>query len=304
MIKTIKQIHKMKNPNKALLFDSSLLALYPDIEGNESNFIADYLSHSSDYDAYFLNKYAFRVYDNDALEDAGTEEEYLLNWFDSVTAATVVNLDAWARLYYALSLQYNPLYNVDGTTEITYSAQVNSDVMGARSESDSYGARDKSDIMGARSASDIMGARSETDTIGAKETTNGARSDTSTDSSISYDSATWKDTNKTSDSIGSQIINEGAQSNGHTAATYTDQHTATTYTDRHTEAQVTDGHTAQSYTDMHNIGTKTETTEKKGNIGVTMSQQLLEAEWNFRKKSFFSKIFKELADDIGLYYEI
>ncbi len=41
MIKKIKQINKMKNPNKALLFDSSLLALYPDIEGNESNFIAD-----------------------------------------------------------------------------------------------------------------------------------------------------------------------------------------------------------------------------------------------------------------------
>ena len=274
---------------------------YPTIEGNTSNFLTDYNAAYQKFDRYFMNNFGSRTYYS--IFDPETDAETLAAWSDDIKAILSVYLDSWARLYYALSLQYNPLYNVDGTTETTYSQKTLTDNMGARSESDIVAARDKSDIMGAKDRSDIMGARSETDTIGAKETTNGARSDTSTDYSVSYDSGTEKETGKSVDGIGQQIINEGTQSNGHTATTYTDRHTENTYTDRHTEEAHTDTHSALAYIDTHTEGQHTETVTRYGNIGVTKSSELLESEFEIRKRNFFHEIFVIISHELGLYYE-
>ena len=168
---------------------------YPTIEGNTSNFLTDYNAAYQKFDRYFINNFGSRTYYS--IFDPETDEETLAAWKDDVKSVLSVYLDSWARLYYALSLDYNPLYNVDGTTETTYSQKTLTDNMGARSETDQIGAKDRSDI---------MGARSETDTIGAKEITNGARSDTSTDYSVSYDAGTEKETGKSVDGIGQQII--------------------------------------------------------------------------------------------------
>ena len=256
---------------------------YPTIEGNTSNFLTDYNAAYQKFDRYFMNNFGSRTYYS--IFDPETDAETLANWSDDIKAILSVYLDSWARLYYALSLQYNPLYNVDGTTETIYSQKTLTDNMGARSETDQIGAKDRSDI---------MGARSETDTIGAKETTNGARSDTSTDYSVSYDSATEKETGKSVDGIGQQVINEGSQSNGHTA---------TTYTDRHTEEQHTDTHSATAYIDTHTEGQHTETVNRYGNIGVTKSSELLESEFEIRKRNFFHEIFVIISNELGLYYE-
>ena len=282
MKKTIKQLY---NENYSAVSPTGFLfpasgIVYPTIEGNTSNFLTDYNANKEEFDRYFVKCYGERVYDS--LEEESPD--ILAEWKIDVKAILRVYLESWARLYYALSLQYNPLYNVDGTTRTTYSNQTNSDVMGARSESDIYGARDKSDI---------MGARSESDSYGAKETTNGTRSDNTTSYSVSFDSATEKETGKSVDSIGQQTVTEGQHS---------DSHTATTYTDRHTEATVTDSHTANTYTDTHNIGTHTETTERFGNIGVTKSSELLESEFEIRKKAFFENIFKVIAEEVGAFY--
>ena len=256
---------------------------YPTIEGNTSNFITDYNTAYAKYDRYFINDFGSRTYYS--IFEPETDAEIYAAWQDDVKSVLSVYLDAWARLYYALSLQYNPIYNVDGETVTTYSQKQLTDLMGARSESDIIAARDRSDI---------MGARSETDTIGAKETTNGARSDTSTDYSVSFDSATEKETGKSVDGIGQQIINEGSQSNGHTA---------TTYTDRHTEEQHTDTHSATSYTDTHTTGQHTETVTRKGNQGITMTQSMLQEEYEIRKRNFFHEIFVIISHELGLYYE-
>lgn len=257
---------------------------YPTIEGNTSNFINDYNAAYAKYDRYFINDFGSRTYYS--IFEPETDAEIYAAWQDDVKAVLAVYLDSWARLYYALSLQYNPIYNVDGETVTTYSQKQLTDLMGARSESDIIAARDRSDI---------MGARSETDTIGQKETTNGARTDTTTDYSVSFDVGTEKETGKSSDSLGSQTITEGAQSNGHSA---------TTYTDRHTEESHTDTHSATSYTDTHTTGQHTETEVRKGNIGVTMTQQMLNAEFEVRKRNFFHEIFVIMSHELGLYYEM
>lgn len=275
--------YEVATHNSGFVLPPANAVTYPTIEGNTSNFLTDYNSAYQKFDRYFINNFGSRTYYS--IFDPDTDAETLANWNDDIKAILSVYLDSWARLYYALSLQYNPLYNVDGTTETTYSQKTLTDNMGARSETDQIGAKDRSDI---------MGARSETDTIGAKETTNGARSDTSTDYSVSFDSATEKETGKSVDGIGQQIINEGPQSNGHTA---------TTYTDRHTEEQHTDTHSAVAYVDTHTEGQHTETVTRYGNIGVTKSSELLESEFEIRKRNFFHEIFVIISHELGLYYE-
>ena len=273
-----------QEPNTGFVLPPANAVTYPEIEGNESNFIEDYNAAYAKFDRYFINDFGSRTYYS--IFEPETDAEILEAWRDDVKAVLAVYLDSWARLYYALSLQYNPIYNVDGETVTTYSQKQLTDLMGARSESDVIAARDRSDI---------MGARSETDTIGQKETTNGARTDTTTDYSVSFDAGTEKETGKSSDSLGAQTITEGSQSN---------VHTATTYTDRHTEEAHTDTHTANTYTDTHTTGQHTETETRKGNIGVTMTQQMLNAEFEVRKRNFFHEVFTIMSHELGLYYEM
>lgn len=270
--------------NSGFVFPPASEMNYPTIEGNTSNFLEDYNNNYQKFDRYFINNFGSRTYYS--IFGPETDAEILAEWKDDVKSVLSVYLDPWARLYYALSLQYNPLYNVDGTTETTYSQKQLTDSMGARSETDQIGAKDRSDI---------MGARSESDTIGAKETTNGARSDTSMDYSVSFDAVAEKETGKSVDLIGQQIINEGSQSNGHTA---------TQYTDRHTEEMHTDTHSALAYVDTHTEGQHTETVTRYGNIGVTKSTDLLEAEFEFRKLSFFNEIFSIISNELGLFYDL
>ena len=257
---------------------------YPTIEGNTSNFITDYVTNHAALDRYFVMNFGERTY-NSLFANPDTLSGLFTEWKTDISSVLSVYIESWARLYYALNLDYNPLYNVDGTTETTYSQKQLTDTMGARSESDVIASRDRSDI---------MGARSETESIGQKEITNGTRSDTSTDYSVSYDSATEKETGKSVDAIGQQIVTEGAQSNGHTSATYTD---------RHTEEAHTDTHSALGYTDTHTTGQHTETVRRFGNIGVTKSSELLESEFEIRKRNFFHEIFVILSNEMGVYYE-
>lgn len=239
---------------------------YPDIEGNLSNFIEDYNDNYEAFDRYFINNFGQRSYNDDIWEPedmAGV----LNDWFDEVGSILLINLDSWARLYYALNEQYNPLYNVDGTTETTFSEKKDTNEYGATSSTDQFGTRTTSE------------------TIGAKETTNGARTDNQTSYQVAFDSALEKEVGKNSDSIGSQTINEGSQANSKTETGWTDSHSALKHTDELTS------------------GEHTETTTRFGNQGITMTQQMLEAEWNFRKKAFFKWIMEELSKGVGLYYE-
>ena len=166
----------------SLLFDSFLAPFYPDIEGNESNFLTDYATSHAVFDKAFTHKFGERVIDleADTLSDAITE-------FRGITSGVaMLNLSNWARLYYALSLDYNPLYNVDGLTTFTH---------GATSETYTYG-KDKT-----------------TSQYGATSKTDGAYLDTDTDYTMSYDSGTEKE-------AGKQTHDNAAQT--HTEASHTD----------------------------------------------------------------------------------
>lgn len=285
MKKTLKQIIKETPAGESFyFFDSDLTYPSPDPETNE-NFIDDYQDNASNYNLYALLKRGNQVLDIDEEMFEMLEVDNAADYTMALSkAVTDTYLNSWARLYYALSLAYNPLYNVDGTTTKTISE---------RERTDAYGAQSGGQTIGAISASDVHGAKSKSDVWGAKSSTLGEHTDTQTNYSVSFDADTEKETGKTSNLMGAQTNTEN---------TYTDGHTEQSYTDSHTEQARTDSHQESAHTDKHTDAEYTETEERKGNIGVTMSQQLLNAEWELRKKDFFATVINQMLDELGFMY--
>lgn len=230
MFRKIIDIYKARKENNLPLFPMGSI-VYPVIPDNTSNFCTDYLAKFDAYDNYTARMWGQRNFDAFM---SNTTSESMDEWEDAVIASIETHLDEWARLYYALSIHYNPLWNVDGTTETVY---------GETHRTDEYGETKR------------------TDTAGEKESTN-------TDYATAYDSGTEKETGK--------------------STFKDDENTFTVEGDAHTDEFTNDEHTV------------TET--RSGNIGVTMSQQLLTAEYELRKRSFFRTIFKQIIDDCGCYY--
>lgn len=227
MKKTLKQISKHSSFTSEAPFTLIYTSLdYPAIPDNTSNFIEDYEASLS-YDNYAVYKRGSQVIDLD-LED---ESDLASEWYDIIEAITNIHLDSWARLYYALNLSYNPIWNVDGSTVTVKDAVEN------------------------------------TIEYGEQEITAGTRSDSTTYHTMATDSSAEKETGKDEREIGQQI------------------------------------NTAGEHTDTHNLGEQTETVTRTGNQGVTMTQQMLESEWNFRRKAFFESVLNTMLDEIGFYYD-
>lgn len=225
--KTLKEIKKIyedtevQNPIPFLLHTTME---YPSIPDNTSNFLEDYAAYEDSFNNIIVRKRGLQVVDMDS------EEDIFADWCDIIDGITSMYLDSWARLYYALSLSYNPIWNVDGTT-VTERDEVEN--------SNDYG---------------------------AQTVTSGARSDSTTYNSVSYDSALEKETGKDDVSIGQQQNTYG------------------------------------THKDTINLGAQKETITRSGNQGITMTQSMLTEEWKFRQKAFFEHILNTVLDEIGFYY--
>lgn len=110
------------------------------------------------------------------------------------------------------------------------------------------------------------------------ETTTGARSNQSTTSDNTYELGALNNNNKVE-----QSSEEAVDSTERSA---------------HTDKVTTDAKEDSTTVKEHTI-----TNKRSGNIGVTMSQQLLQAEWNWRQNDFFKMVFETLVREAGCYYE-
>lgn len=108
-----------------MLMDSSISAMYPIIEGDTSNFVDDYLLNHVYLDKVFYTKFMSKK----ALFVDGAAFPSIYNeWLDECKAFVVYYLDSWARLYYALNLEYNPTWNYDGKNETKTVGQISSNI--------------------------------------------------------------------------------------------------------------------------------------------------------------------------------
>lgn len=279
----LKDIYKALGQNDVLLFDSAITAYYPDIEGNESNFLTDYASLHSYIDGEFAHKFGERVIDLEAESITQAAAEFK----GITTGVCLLNIQNWARLYYALSLDYNPLYNVDGLTTYTH---------GAQSETYSFGKDKTTTQFGATQDTAQYGATQDTTEYGATSDTIGTHTDTSTEYAVSYDSATEKEKGKTSNVIGSQTNTSLLHTDTASSIQHTDTMSSLTHTDTNERDARTDGKTSLQYID---------TELRQGNIGVTKSTELLADTYKLYTEhpGFWDTIFKTLANDGGLYYD-
>lgn len=216
---TLKELIKNRHEDTKPLFDFTAIEdMYPVLlneEGEEItlNFLDDYALNYRVFDGYIKQFYGARFFDYD--EDSDEEFDELIN------GLVVVHLDGWARLYWGLSLQYNPLYNVDGT------------------ETHEYG-KTKTTI------------------------TTADRTNVSTSKENTVDSS----------------------------------FTSTSMHDSSKIETVLDGAIDTSEGDKH-----TDTVIRKGNIGVTKTQELLESEWKLRRNSFFKSIIDSIIKEAGFLYD-
>ena len=192
----IKELYKLVE--SPFIFDDSMT--YPVIEGNTSNFLEYYDDNKEEFDRFFVHEYGQRFVDFESEED----EDIIQEWKDELTSIQRIYLDSWARLFYALNVDFNPVYNVEEHTTTIYGQDQNTDSYGQHQRTSNYG---------------------------SKETTSGARSDTSTAYSVSYDNGTEKETGKQVDALGQQVNTEGTHIDTHTDAAAIDTHTRSQHTD-------------------------------------------------------------------------
>lgn len=169
---------------------------YPTIEGNTSNFLTDYMTDAQWLDNEFRHHFGERYIDLESETMAEAWEE----WYTEMYSILRVYLDSWARLYYALSIDFNPVFNVEEHTSTQYGQHVTDNELGQRQH-----------------------------TEGAKKRTIGAREDTTTDSSWAYDSNAWQNSSKSVDNAGQQIVDDDQYIN--TDASVKDTTTSKQHTD-------------------------------------------------------------------------
>lgn len=196
MTKTIKEIYSIVG--SPLLLDATMT--YPTIEGNTSNFLTYYDANKEEFDRYFLKEYGKRLIDFDSEEDEDITEE----WQDELAGIQRIYLESWARLWYALNIDFNPVYNVEEHTVTTY---------GEDETTSSYGQHQR------------------TSEYGQKINTDGSHTDTSTNYAVSYDSAQEKETGKTSDLYAEKTTTEGQHTDTHTDAAAEDVQTRAEHID-------------------------------------------------------------------------
>ena len=76
---------------------------YPEIEGDESNFLTEYNTNKAEYDRYFLKEHGHKLVDVEGDDDA----DIILNWKSEIKAIQRIYLNAWAHIYYTLNIAYN-----------------------------------------------------------------------------------------------------------------------------------------------------------------------------------------------------
>ena len=297
-MKKVKDLYAYAKENRyTLLFDLNAVT-YPTISGNTSNFLEDYVANASLLDRMFWSRYSSMktILPEESDESMAT---FFNNWKDSTNSILYYYLEAWARLYYALTEDYNPLYNVDGTTTRRTQGKTEG-LSGTDATTMTRGARSETDQYGQKQLTDLYGQDQTTNVFGEDQTNNvyGAKSSGDTHSEVPFDSGVEKE-------ISADSHTENTYTDSVTNLTHTDTITKAQKTDTHTDAQHTDTHSALQYTDSdstlygrQNNVDYTETETRQGNIGVTMSQQMLDAEIELRKKSFWDNVFKAICKEL------
>lgn len=209
------------------------------------------------------------------------KEQEVTSYIDAVIGA---NIPYWTRLLQSLLAEFDPLYNVDAHETTTTV----------------FGEHETTDAKAARTHTDTLAPTQETRQFGAQSMTSGARSDSSTDGAQEItqkettmdDTATFKNKSQETHAAISNSFSKGSQTD--TTLAHTDTVSTIQVQNTANDAAATDTLTSKTHTD-------TVTVRRYGNIGVTMSTQLLRDFQLFARESRLVNIIAEtLARSLAL----
>lgn len=290
--------------------DTPFYLLFDQLDQN----LPDYFSDGMDYllDNVLLDDYAGRqisnalasCYDIDfdnhtvsALYDSSECQRLMLQTFLKYHMK-------WQRIYDALyDAEYDPIANVDALeTETFNNVTDKEDIVGSENRSISMGGTDTDSItIGSETVTTTHPTETvkNTEKLGASNVTGMTAADVKEYGDVAgFNSAndTYPDS--------SRVRREGSTANQtETSYTGTDQVTHGGHTDSHSIVHSDSGSNNLSYTGRYNQNVKSGsiTHTRHGNIGVTMTQQLIEAEIDLRNKwQFYNIVINDVANELTL----
>lgn len=293
---TIKKLYELTG--SPFVLDTQMT--YPTIPESEANFLTDYNTNKAQYDRYFLKEHGSKIVDIDG-ED---EEDIVLNWKNEIQAIQRIYLDAWAHMYYALDIAYNPVYNVEEHISTQYGAHETDREYGATQNTNQYGATQDTIQYGATQDTTQYGATKLTKEFGATSDTLGTHTDTRTNYGVAMDDGTEKETGKQSDVIGSQTNTSLLHTDTEDTLQHSDIASSIQHSDISSSIQHIDTLSALAHTDKETSKLHTDTVDRTGNIGIKSASALAQEEVLLRERNiFFKGIFLTISREVGAYYD-
>lgn len=279
----IKELYKhCLTNNKPILFNNTISPIYPNLLPEVSEtFFEFYFANFQKIDRIFATRYGNK--EAVLLEDNTTFPSIYNDWILSANSVIVYNIYNLARLWQALLLDYNPLYNVDGKTTTHTHGKVEG-------------------LSGSDTSTNQMGAIDTTTNNGKVETSNniGNTHTTHNDWKAAYDALTNIEADPTyvgpdpNLTVVRKVAQQDDAADAHTDIITTNPVTNTSNISQHTDTKT------DNYGKTNNVDYTVEET-RAGNIGVTSSQSLIQQSIELAKISFFDTVFNLISKDLTMW---
>ena len=272
-------------------------------------FMSDYLNNFERYDRRIaLNQGFLSPVWNDEDEDS---DEAILNQFrEDVDNLILSKSDSLARVYAALTADYNPIenYNRHEETENAHTGRDEELVFnGQYTETMNKGEQNDEDNFGAKNVTNTQGAQNNSANFGEITNTNGAQNNSITNQVAAFNSNNYEDSEKTSESLGEKIDKISSHNDSQQIGARTDTVAEEARTDRHKSGARVDTveHSAKDDTIEKNYGSKNAIISNiHGNIGVTTNQDMILSEIELRKSNFFDYLMSMIVKELCTYSEL
>lgn len=314
-----------KDKNIAPLLDTEF---YTTFGNRQTSPLVDYLigdkTQLSTEDTQKLAQIIFNKFsENWNRIDLAFSKEYNPIWNKDGTETTTVENSSKTTTF-EKGNQTNTAIKGEQTNTNDYGDGQTTESQGATKTTNAYGAEEKTENLGKTNTTNKYGEDKITTTNGQRQTKDSGKTITTENKTSAFNSSTYQDDTQTTENDGGNTVTQNAVTDTTTKAAKTDSvatdavtNTETTkaktdsiitdaVTNTTTEKARTDILTESQREDTFTDGTRTDTTQEGattqtttytfgGNIGVTMTQQMLTAEFDMREKyNFFDIIFRNV----------
>lgn len=285
---TIKEMWKIsKASNTPLLGEYAKLITLP--------FMREYAERFAEIDRTFTKEKGnfYPIWNRNEFE---TNSEILNEFRSDVFALLYKKKENYQRLWDLMGIEYDPIENYSMVEEGNDSGDgrdVTVETLGEKVHIEAKGQDTITDTYGAENESLQHGAQSTSQTLGAKH-------QEGTQQRAAFNTSSYSNNTK-------GIVDDNAVTNGESSQAYTDSRTTQQKIDTHVTGARTDTFTdeeVENSTQVNYGKILNHYLTRRGNIGVTTSQQMAESEVNlWRSFNFYDIIFDDIVKELCIFFD-